>query len=92
MGIDQVIENVVHKLGDLDRVFLCGDYASGRANGTIDFIFVGENLDSDYLYRLVTKAEKLISRKVIYKLMSEKEFNEHATFSGNESVLLLWEA
>jgi len=92
VGIDQVIENVVHKLGDLDRVFLCGDFASGRANGNIDFIFVGEKLDCDYLLRLVTKAEKLISRKVVYTVMNEKEFNEHATFSGNESVLLLWEA
>jgi hypothetical protein len=91
VGIDQVIDNVVHKLGDLDRIFLCGDFALGRANGTIDFIFVGENLDCDYLLRLIAKAEKLISRKVKYTVMSEKEFNKHATISENGSVLLLWE-
>jgi hypothetical protein len=92
VGIDQVIEQVVNKLGDLDRVFLHGDFAEGRDNGTINFIFVGENLDSDYLFRLVGKAEKLIKRKVDYLQMGKKEFNEHATIEGNGRVLLLWEA
>jgi hypothetical protein len=92
VGIDQVIDQVVNKLGDLDRVFLDGDFAQGRDNGTINFIFVGENLDSDYLFRLVGKAEKLIKRKVDYLVMCKKEFSEHATIEGKERVLLLWEA
>lgn len=92
VGIDQVIDQVVHKLGDLDRVFLQGDFAEGRDNGTINFIFVGENLDSDYLFRLVGKAEKLIKRKVDYLVMGKKEFSERATISGEKRVLLLWEA
>lgn len=90
VGIDQVIENVVHKLGDLDRVFLCGEFAEGRDNDTINFIFVGENLDGDYLLRLVTKAEKLIKRKVAFLVMNGKEYAEYATLNGNERVLLLW--
>ena len=90
IGIDKVVENVVHKLGDLDRVFLSGNFAEGRDNDVIDFIFVGENLDCDYLLRLVTKAEKLISRKVQYLVMSKKEYDKHATNNGNERVLLLW--
>jgi len=92
VGIDQVIENVAHKLGDLDRVFLRGDFAEGRDNGTINFIFVGENLDADYLFRLVEKAEKLIHRKVDYLVMGKKEFGERATLYTKERVLLLWEA
>lgn len=90
IGIDQVIDQVVHKLGDLDRVFLHGDFTEGRDNGTINFIFVGENLDAGYLFRLVTKAEKLIKRKVEYLVMSEKEFSNNATNSVDERVLLLW--
>jgi hypothetical protein len=92
VGIDQVIEQVVNKLGDLDRVFLDGDFAEGRDNGTINFIFVGENLDSDYLLRLVGKAEKLIKRKVDYLVMGKKEFGKRATIEGNGKVLLLWES
>ncbi len=92
IGIDQVIDQVVNKLGDLDRVFLQGDFAEGRDNGTINFIFVGENLDCDYLLRLVTKAEKLISRRVQFLVMSEKEYELHAGFEGRERALLLWES
>ena len=90
VGIDQVIEQVVHKLGDLDRVFLSGEFAQGRDNGAINFIFVGENLDGDYLLRLVEKAEKLIKRKVDYLVMNENEYDKHATKNGKEHVLLLW--
>ena len=92
VGIDQVIDQVVNKLGDLDRVFLHGDFAEGRDNATLEFIFVGENLDSDYLFRLISKAEKLISRKVNYLVMGKKEFGEHATNEERGRVLLLWEA
>jgi hypothetical protein len=57
VGIDQVIDNVVHKLGDLDWVFLSGEFAAGRDNDTINFIFVGENLDGEYLLRLFLSGE-----------------------------------
>ena len=92
VGIDKVVENVVHKLGDLDRIFLIGEFAEGRDNGIIDFIFVGENLDTAYLLRLIEKAEKLIHRKVRYLVMNKKEFEEYATKNGNGGVLLLWES
>jgi hypothetical protein len=92
VGIDQVIDNVVHKLGDLDWVFLSGEFAAGRDNDTINFIFVGENLDGEYLLRLVKNAEKLIKRNVEYLVMGKKEFLEHATNVGKEGVLLLWKA
>ena len=26
VGIDKIVENVIRKLGDLEKVFLCGDY------------------------------------------------------------------
>ena len=92
VGIDKVVENVVHKLGDLDRIFLIGEFAEGRDNGIIDFIFVGENLDTAYLLRLIEKAEKLIHRKVRYLVMNKKEFEEYSTKNGNGGVLLLWES
>jgi DNA-binding transcriptional ArsR family regulator len=92
VGIDQIIEHVVYKLGDLDRILLQGDFAEGRDNETIDFVFVGENLDCKYLLKLVGKAEKHIERKVKYRVMSEKEYNSHATNNGNERVLLLWKS
>ena len=92
VGIDKVVDNVVQKLGDLDKVFLTGEFAEGRDNGIIDFIFVGEKLDTEYLLRLIEKTEKFIHRKVRYLAMDKKEFEEYATKNGNGRVLLLWES
>lgn len=92
VGIDKVIENVVHKFGDLEKVFLTGEFAEGRDNSIIDFIFVGERLNKSYLLRLIDKAEKMIHRKVRYVVMNKEEFDEFMTNNTNGSVLLLWES
>ena len=38
MGIDQVIEGIVTRLGDLERAFLIDDYAEGKDSGIIDLV------------------------------------------------------
>lgn len=90
VGIDQIIEHVAGKLGELDRVFLYGDYVNGKANGMIEFIFVGEKIDRKFLSVLVNKAEKLIKRDIRYSLMNKKEFLRFATNYSESKVLLLW--
>jgi len=91
VGIDQIVEKVVHKLGDLEKVYLTGGYAKGKDNGIIDLIFVGTKLDTAYLLKLVEKAEGLIRRKIRYMVMGGKEFEEYATKGEGDEVLLLWE-
>ena len=44
-GIDKVISNIVHKLGNLQFAFVRGDYATGADNGLIDLVLVGENIN-----------------------------------------------
>ncbi len=36
MGIDQVIDSIVARLGDLERAYLIDDYAEGKDTGPID--------------------------------------------------------
>lgn len=91
IGIDRVIENVVENLGDIEKAFLTGEFAEGRDNTIIDFIFVGERLNKSYLSRLIEKAEKIIHRKIRYVVMSNEEFDEFVMKNTNSSVLLLWE-
>jgi hypothetical protein len=92
VGIDKIIENVAQKLGDLDRVFLTGDFAKGTNNGVIDLVFIGESLNKEYLVRLVDKAEKLISHKVRYMVLTTGEFETYKKNMKAEEVLLLWKA
>lgn len=88
VGVDQVIEMILKKMGDLDRVYLGGDYAAGKDSGIIDLLFIG-NIDRNYLVKLVQKAEALIHKKIKYLVYSPEEWNMSTLSSRN--LLLLWE-
>jgi hypothetical protein len=87
LGIDQIIENIIHKLGDLKLAYLIGDYAKGKDTGTIELLLVGD-INKDYLLNLVTKAKALIHRDIKTKQLTEAEFNlQKEEF---KHCLLLW--
>ncbi len=74
MGVDEVIENVVGKIGDLELAFITGDYARGVDSGVIDLVLVGNTLDKNYVSKLHTKAEDLIQRKIRLLSLNLEEF------------------
>lgn len=88
MGLDQVIDHVVKRLGKLDRVYLSGDLARGMDSQVIDLILVGQP-DKMYLVELIEKAEGLISRKIRYLLLSAEEYRV-MSLQDNSPRLLLW--
>lgn len=63
-GIDQIIEQVIEKLGDVEAVYLTGDLARGLDSKVVDVTLTGKDIDNIYLARLVEKAEELIGRKI----------------------------
>jgi len=87
LGIDQIIENIIHKLGDLKLAYLIGDYAKGKDTGTIELLLVGD-INKDYLLNLVTKAKGLIHRDIKTKQLTEAEFNHRK--EEFKLCLLLW--
>jgi len=91
VGIDSIIFNVVEKLGDLEKVFLVGDFALGQDAPVIDLIFIGKNLDKQYLLKLVEKAEGLIDRKIRYMVFNKEEFDEYMSSYTGVEPLLLWQ-
>lgn len=90
IGFDKIIENVIEKLGSLDAVYVSGAFARGIDKKIIDLIFVSDQLDREYLTRLVEKVETLISRKVRYLIYSPEEFRSYQQILNKEEVLLLW--
>jgi hypothetical protein len=90
IGLDQIIETVVKRLGDVDRVYLIGDFAKGLDSQIIDLIFIGGDIDKNYLLGLVEKVEQLISRKLRYLLYKESELSKAALNKMNPERLLLW--
>lgn len=63
-GVDQIIDQIITKLGNLKAVYLTGDLASGRDSDLLDIAIVGESIDREYLAVLVEKTERLINRKI----------------------------
>ena len=88
VGIDQLIDKVTSKIGNLQAAYMTGDFAVGRDSGIIDLVLVGDQLDTQYITLLVTKAEELIKRKIRYLILTQQQMAEHF---GHQPSLLIWE-
>ena len=91
VGLDKIIETVIGKMGHVSKIYLTGDYASGRDSGIVDLLFVGM-IDKSYLLGLVGKAESLTSKKIRYLTFTDEEWlkrSEQELSSGN--TILLWQ-
>lgn len=87
LGIDTIVENIVHKLGDLQAAYIIGDYARGRDSGTIEVLLIGD-IDQEYLNKLVVKAQALIQRNIKVSHIQKHAFS-HDQFTER---LLVWTA
>ena len=76
VGLDQIIENVLDKLGNVEEVYLTGVLALGKNSPFVDLVLVGD-IDKSYLYILIEKAEVLIDKKIRVGLYLPQEFTEH---------------
>jgi len=89
-GIDRVIENVIHRIGNLICIYLTGDFAHGKDSPVIELILVGENIDREYLARKVMQAEELVGRKVSYVVLNPEEADNHLLNVKPTDLLPLW--
>ena len=88
VGIDQIVDHITSKAGDLRKVCLTGNFAEGIDSDTIELIFAGKNLDTEYIDSLISKAEKHIKRKIVYLIMTQDQMKH---FFSNKPILLVWE-
>jgi DNA-binding transcriptional ArsR family regulator len=88
IGIDQIIYEVIDKLGEVDRAYLTGDFAVGRNGKTVDILLVGSNINKDYLLRLIEKTESLISRKIRYLILSPSEVTDY--LGDGKAAMFIW--
>jgi len=90
IGLDQIIDRVVTKLGNVDMAFVTGDFARGIDGPIIDLVFVGNEINQEYLIRLVGKTEDLISRKIRYVIFDPNEFDGYRDSLSKREMLLIW--
>jgi predicted transcriptional regulator len=90
MGIDQVIDSIIERLGNLDRAYLIDDYAEGKDTGIIDIILVGD-IDMYHLNDLSRKTERYIKRKIRSLVLSRTEYKEFEPKLKASPHILIWE-
>ena len=88
-GMDQIIEQVVEKLGNVHSAFVLGHFARGLDHDTIELLLVGEDIDLEYLHRLIDRAEKTIGRRI--KLVMQSPAEAPAFLKAYPEALLLWQ-
>lgn len=91
MGIDQVIDGIVNRLGDLELAYLIDDYAEGKDSGIIDLLLVG-NIDQYHLSDLSRKTERYIKRKIRSLVLSREEYGNLLPELKKRPRVLVWDA
>ena len=88
IGIDQIVEEVVAKLGDVEEAYITGDFAIGKNGKTIDILLIGTEINKNFLHVLIEKAESLINRKIRYLILSPSEAGNH--LGDGKGAMLIW--
>jgi predicted transcriptional regulator len=91
MGIDQVIDSIINRLGDLEQAYLIDDYAEGKDTGIIDLVLVGD-INQYHLNDLIRKTERYLKRKIRFLVFSRQESKELLSEFKKRPKLLIWEA
>lgn len=71
LGLEDVVDTVLERMGDVEQIILVGDYAKGNDSGLIEVFLIGQGLNMDYIAQLEDKIEKIIKRRVSFYLASK---------------------
>ena len=88
ISIDQIIDQVVAKLGEVEEAYVTGDFAVGKNGKTVDILLIGTDIHKDFLLQLIDKAESIIKRKIRYLILSPAEAVSH--LGNGNGAMLIW--
>ena len=64
LGLEEIVETVMSRMGDVGIIALTGDYAKGIDSGIIEIVVIGDGVNNDYLENIKIKIKDKISREV----------------------------
>lgn len=71
LGLEDIVETVLERMGNVNEIILVGDYAKGNDSGLIEIFLIGKELNMEYIAQLENKIEGIIGRKVCFYLASK---------------------
>lgn len=87
LGIDEIVEYILLKSGDIQEVGLLGDYAAGVDSGEIDVLILGENINQAYLLQLADKVGKKLTKKVNLSFEEPRGEQRYINLYTNNSTI-----
>lgn len=85
LGIDEIVDNILEKAGDIQEVSLIGDYAAGIDSGKIDVLILGEDINQAYLLLLADKVGEKLAKKVSLSFEKPTEEQSYINLYTNNS-------
>ena len=65
LGIEKMIETVLERMGDVEQIYLLGDFANGVDSDQIDILITGKKLNNEYISSLEKKLTNLLRKKIV---------------------------
>ena len=75
LGLEEIVETVIGRIGEIDQIALTGEYARGIDSGKIEIIINGSKVNSEYLENIKEKIKKKIGRELSFILNQKIDSN-----------------
>ena len=85
LGLEEIVETVIERIGDVDQIALTGEYARGIDNGNIEIIINGSKVNKEYLENIKPKIKRKIGRKVTFILNKDLDSNSIILFKNEKN-------
>lgn len=89
-GLEYVVDYILQRIGDLEKVYLVGKLSKGQDGNIIDLVLVGNKLNKAFLIEQIEKAEKKINKKIRFVHFTVDEFDMNKIKEPGMHPLLLW--
>ncbi len=90
VGVEYVVDYILQRIGELDKVYLVGKLSTGQDSNIIDLVLVGNDINKTFLIEQIEKAEKKIDKKIRYVHFRSDEFELSKITEPGTHPLLLW--
>ena len=80
LGLEEIVETVIERIGNVEYIALTGDYAKGIDSGNIEIIIRGSDVNKEYLENIKPKIKIKIGREVSFLLNKKLDSNSILLF------------
>ena len=87
LGLEDLVETVIDRMGNVEEIILIEDYARGYDSGNVEVVLIGESLNFNYINQLENKIENLINRKVTFYLASKFSYEKKHIVLYSKEIL-----